>query len=1306
MGERADEQLALGRYLPGHQRPGTDAGQRHLEAVLDAVLTYLPRYVAQTRLADPGGPAVSGSFVTATLLFVDISGFTAMSERLTALGREGAEIITGIVNDYFATMLDIMARYEGDLYKFGGDALLLAFYGQDGAARGCRAALEMQQAMRRFGLVETPRGTFPLRMTAALAAGPLLLASLGEPGRLEFAVVGPTVEQVARAEDLANPGEVIVDEAALQAAGPGAEATLRAPGFYHLTALPAAPALPAGASVPDQPQNPETLLARLDAVSAYLPPEVLNRVVASSGQIMIEGEHRLVTVLFANFYGIDPAVEALGPGRADELTALLNRHFTAMAQVVGRYGGIVNKVDTYAVGYRIMALFGAPVAHEDDPVRAVRAALEMQEAMGAFAELPTTAGTLTLRQRIGINTGYVFAGNLGSPRRQEYSVMGDEVNLASRLMGLAGEGQVLVSQSTASRLGGQLALAPQPPALVKGKEQPVRFYQVRLAAGPAGEPVRDDRGHFVGRQAELGQVQALVDTALEGQGGILDLAGEAGLGKSRLVAEASAYAASRGMRTLTGEAVSYEHNLPYRPWLAVLRALLGLHAELGPQRRREQLLASLAALGLDGWAPIVGSVLGVELPETPLTLSLDPRLRQQRFFDVVLQIVQKQAAARPLLLVLDNLEWADSLSLDMVTYIARNVDVSPLLLVLVHRAEGLDAPPWNSLETVHRLCLAEMDQEPSLALARSILGRDDTGTGAEIAPALAGFIVERAQGNPLFVEEIVRSLYESGGIHRQGAGEGQHVWDLAPGTAHAEVPTTLTGLFMSRLDRLGTTSRRLLQVAAVIGSTFRPTLLARVYPYDDLGGRLEEQMTVLAERDLLLFSPPDAFAFRHSLSQEVAYQSLSFARRRELHVRAGLDLEAQHAGDRAEHYDTLARHFERGQVYDRAFVYLVQAGHKAQAEFANAAALDNYRRALDIAGEQGPAVPDLEFQVLDTLEAVGDIYLLIGRYGEAVERLERAIGRPVGSARRRADLQRKVAKAHELQGDFDRALDYLDRARRLLLDDEADRHSAEMARVHSLSGWVHMRRGETEAAAEDCRQGLAILAGLPPSRELQRDEAELYNTLGGVYVDLQGDSVQASEMYQRSTDLRRQADDLPGLARAYNNLARAAWGQGKMAEVSRWLEESLEISRQIGNYYVQASVLNNLGIVAYNRDQPEQALTYYDQALTLRRRIGDQFGLAQTKSNVGESLLALERWTETRDVLEEAARTFIALDSESELIEVYHLHALADLGGGDLEAALDYVTRTEELAGRYDRPEWRERAAALQADILARRGTP
>jgi class 3 adenylate cyclase/predicted ATPase len=1249
-----------------------------VEAVLRTVSTYLPRCVMGTGEAGPAPPAVVGAFVQATLLFVDIAGFTAMSERLSQLGREGAEVITGVVNDYFAAMLEILSRYGGDLLKFGGDALLACFRGEDSAAYACQAGLEMQQAMDRFAVIETVQGTFSLRMTAGLGTGTLFLASLGSAERLEIAVMGPTLEQMARAEDLAEAGQIILDRATYQAVCAQAVAGECAPGFYHLTALPGLPpckaASEAGSGEPVTQRQPHDLVQALDSCTPYLPPGILEQIVASPGRRMIEGEHRLVTVLFANFYGINQIIAALGPDRADEITAILNQHFTTMQEVIRKYGGIVNKVDSYAVGHRIMALFGAPIAHEDDPARAVRAAWEMQEAMEAFADLVTSAGRFALKQRIGINTGYVFAGNLGSVRRQEYSVMGDEVNLASRLMGVAGEGQIVASGSTARHVESLFELDEQAPVQVKGKSQAVRNFQVGPAiASPRGLGAAP--GQLFGRQKELEKTQALVGQALAGQGGVLDLSGERGVGKTRLIEALCGYARERGAQILSGTAFSYGYSIPYLPWVAVLHSLLGWTADdESPERRRDALVAALDPLGLSEWSPIVGRVLGLEIQENSLTASLTAQMRQQRFFDIVLQLIQGQAARCPLLLALDDMQWADAVSPDLAAYVARNVRGSPLLLIVAHWPNAALPNLGRGCQVLH---LEELDEQAALALARSTL--QGTDRPAELSPALCDLLLERTQGNPLFVQEVARALRESGGIRLEDGEEDRRAWIIADEACCAEVPTTLAGLVMSRIDRLEATNRRLLQVSSVIGVTFRVPTLARIYPYEDLDGTLGKRLAHMSQLDLVFPSLPGGYTFRHTLTQEVAYESLSFARRRELHGRVGQEIEQQHASDLVEQYGVLAHHFERGHVFDKAFHYLTRAGSRAQAEFANQAALDYYGRALQIAaGHEALGLGSA--RVLDTLEAMGDIYLLISLYAEAIDRFEQAISHPLCSPLRQGDLWRKIARAHELQGQYDEALHYLDRGREALAPVAREQRSATLASICALSGWVHMRRGEVKQAIHECEQGVTLVAELARDQAALGIEADLYRTLGTIYADLQGNYAAAAEACQRSTDLLEEAGDLPGLARSYNNLARIAWAQGDLGGAGDYMRRSLDISRKIGDHYLLALGHNNLGVIAYTTGGLDEALDHYRAALLLRQRIGDNHGIAQTCSNIGEALMRLERYKESRRYLEQAADAFAAIQSEGELPEVYCLLAEVELAQENTDGALGYGEQAQRIA--------------------------
>jgi len=439
---------ALRKYLPsslerqcllGDEVRDPHLCTQHLAALLRTVSTYLPRQVVAPLLANLEPGKVEGGFTHGTVMFADISGFTAMSEKLSQLGKEGAEEVTAIVNRFFAALLEVTDHYGGDLLKFGGDALLV-FFGDEGHTfRACLAALQMQDTMSRFSETVTSQGVFQLRMTIGLGTGPLFMANLGSEEGMEFTVMGTGLAQMARAEDQASAGEIFIDPETYRAVADQVITAKTRDGFHQLVRFREdSRAGTAGPDLSGAPENPLATLPppptgddgsvelaeaalswiadtvqRIQALELFLPPGLMDKIKLEPERIAIGGEYRPVTIFFANFYGIEEIIKELGTERSAEITAILNAHFTTMRRIITKYGGVVNKVDSYAVGHRIMVLFGAPRAHIDDPERAVRAAMEMQEAMAAFTELNTSCGPFCLKQRIGVNTGLVFAGNVG-----------------------------------------------------------------------------------------------------------------------------------------------------------------------------------------------------------------------------------------------------------------------------------------------------------------------------------------------------------------------------------------------------------------------------------------------------------------------------------------------------------------------------------------------------------------------------------------------------------------------------------------------------------------------------------------------------------------------------------------------------------------------------------------------------------------------------------------------------------------------------------------------------------------------------
>ena len=584
------------------------AERDRLRAELGAIATYIPSTLVREQLADPQPGRVRGAYWDGSVLFADLSGFTALSGTLSALGKQGAEEVSAIINNLFGALVEEIHRYRGGLLKFGGDAITAFFdsatLGERHAALASRAALAMQERMAEFAALETRAGTFTLRLRIGVHSGKVFAAQVGDIEHIELVVTGRNINRVALAQEIAEPGEVVISKAT-SALLPEAHVEERQSGFVLLSDMPTIDAPPAA----DRWEWAEPrggiheligLAERLDALRPYLPRGLPRRFLEPSelaGAMIDTGEFRPVTVLFANFYPFSVTLDLLGED-CDTAVRVLNAYYRRAQEVVHRYGGIVNKVDMYTFGDKLMALFGAPAANEDDPLRAARAALELRSALAQanhqiFDLLNPQIGRLIqidpqfLKQRVGINTGVVFAGQVGSARRHEYTVMGQHVNLSARLMSAAEEGAVIVSPTTRRVIERHIAMQELAPVKLKGIEEPVPIAQALHPYEIAQDARRSvARPQLVGREQEMQRMIAEARAALGSSGRIIALAGEAGAGKTRLIEDVlqrlvllSADSAS-GIRPFfpySVECQSYEQNTAYAVVRELLRQFFNLH---------------------------------------------------------------------------------------------------------------------------------------------------------------------------------------------------------------------------------------------------------------------------------------------------------------------------------------------------------------------------------------------------------------------------------------------------------------------------------------------------------------------------------------------------------------------------------------------------------------------------------------------------------------------------------------------------------------------------------------------------------
>ena len=720
----------------------------------------------------------------------------------------------------------------------------------------------------------------------------------------------------------------------------------------------------------------------------YTPPHLAEKILRSRSAL--EGERRQVTVLFADMAGFTTLAEKLDP---EEVHQIIDRCFELITAEVHRFEGTINQY----TGDGVMALFGAPVAHEDSPRRAVHAALGMQRALRAYGEELQAQRGLALQMRLGLNTGLVVVGKIGDDLRMDYTAVGDTTNLAARLQQMARPGSVLVSEATHRAVGGffeTLDLGEMP---VKG-HTPVRAFEVLR---PRGRRMRFDvaveRGltPLVGRERELGLLLDRFSEVKAGRGQVVFITGEAGIGKSRLVLECRRALAAAGdtVTWLEGRCISFGESIPFLPIIDQLRENFGIQEFDGEPEIIAKIEHGMRRMGeVEAHIPAMRYLLSVD-PGDPAFAAMEAVARRRKIFDAVRALTLRGARLRPLVLVVEDLHWIDTSSEEFLSSLMDAVAAVPLLLILTYRVEY--TPPFGSRSFYTTLTLHSLSEAETVAMASRVLGT------AQFPQELHTALMEKAEGVPLFIEEVTKTLLDLGVLERENGN-----YRLVKSLAEVSVPDTIQGIIMARLDRLGEDGKRTVQLASVIGRQFLVRLLERIAGLTgQLEGLLQELKTLEIIYELGLLPEP-AYIFKHAVIQDVAYHSLLVQRRKELHRAVGYAIEELYPDRLANHYEELAHHFVQGEAWEKAFDYLVLAGDKAKNAYANQTALDFYARALAVAPRVVPSMPAR--RITEIYQRRGQVYMLLSRYPEAIAKRSACsrtrVRRGIGRARARRSL--------------------------------------------------------------------------------------------------------------------------------------------------------------------------------------------------------------------------------------------------------------------------------------------------------------
>jgi class 3 adenylate cyclase/tetratricopeptide (TPR) repeat protein len=914
--------------------------------------------------------------------------------------------------------------------------------------------------------------------------------------------------------------------------------------------------------------------------ASYTPKHLAEKILKSRSAL--EGERRQVTVLFADVAGFTTLAEKLDP---EEVHRIIERCFELITAEVHRFEGTINQY----TGDGVMALFGAPIAHEDGPRRAVHAALGIQQALRDYSKELQAQGGRGLQMRIGINTGPVVVGKIGDDLRMDYTAVGDTTNLAARMQQTARPGSVVVTEATHKAIGGYFETLDLGERDVKGRARVRAFEILRPRARRSRLEAAVERGltPLVGRARELATLIDRFAEAKAGHGQVVFVAGDAGIGKSRLLLEfrRALTEAGEDVTWLEGQCVSFGQSIPFLPLLDQLRESFRIEEFDGEPEIIAKVEHGMRRMAeLEPHIPYVRSLLSVD-PGDPAIAGMEPLARRRKIFEAMRALGLRGARLRPLVLVFEDLHWVDSSTEEYLASLLDSVAGVRLMLILTHRVGY--TPPFGSRSFYTTLALHTLSEAEALAMAGRVLGVE------ALPDQLKAALMQKAEGVPLFIEEVTKTLLDLGMLRKEA--DGYRVVEQIGGVS---VPDTIQGIIMARLDRLGDEGKRTVQLASVIGRQFLLRLLQRVGGLQDrLEGLLLELKKLELVYELGLLEEP-AYIFKHAVIQDVAYNSLLKERRRELHSAVGYAIEELYADRLAEHSEELAHHFSHGEDWAKAFEYLASSGDRAKAAYANSVALDYYGKALEAAARAVPAVA--RRRLAEVHQRRGQILVSVARFDDAIADAGRTLelARADGDRRLEGEALADLSYAHYMTLSWDHMSEFKRYAEEALeIAREVDDPRV-LARTLSLIGAVDM----TEARLEDADRNLDESQRIAHVGRF-RDIVVANQVLIGIRTNWRGDFATAIALNREAEALAREINDGFNEIFLMSNRCFSHIGLGEYREALDLITATREKAAERESPYIVSRVTNTLGWLCQEFGDFRRALELDRESADLSHRI-------------------------------------------------------------------------------------------------------
>ena len=1143
----------------------------------NGLAAYLPRDRLDAIAAGKEVPSSSYG----TVLFADIAGFTPLTERLQKeLGpRRGAEALTAILDALFEALCAQVDERGGIILGFAGDAMTCWFHedvsrrGDAAAATACDCGRAMFAALEALRFAPLPLADLRKPgLKIALASGSARRFVAGDPAhcRLDL-MAGSPFDRSAEGELLAHSGQFLVDEATyILLEGDRGRLEIEEPLVAETGNRYFAIASKLGSEYQPRPgsrRSPDFVKPDDALLRPWVPPALYLRETEGEGDFA--SEFRPCAVLFARFVGID--------WNGDESEAQLDRYVRLLQSSASEQGGELLQVTIGDKGSYAYLAFGAMAAHDDDARRAARAALAIRQ---ATRDLDFIASL-----QCGLSRGTLYVGTYGSRTRRVFSAIGDDVNLAARLMQLADPGTILASGRILFSLEGEFDFAKRGDVSLKGKSGLIGI--AALVGEKRRNTIRIEEPRYslpmTGRVRELEIAMEELDKSLRGEARVLRLIGEAGIGKSRLLVELLRRARLLGIVGYGGACRSDGSQAPYHPWKSLFEAFFDIDPLMpldGALTLLEQRLERIAP-GRARSLPILADFLRLPTPDNEFTRQLSAAQRQSVLHGLLGDSLAKAAADNPIVIAIEDFHWADRQSEELLSELVARLAKRSVLFVLASRPRDVGGPPsrFESLPNYREIVMSELSREEGRAAAQNAWSR--FRPGAQMPTAVMDAILERAQGNPFFIEELLRWLRDREEKDGPGGAAGS-----------SDLPESLQSLILERIDRLSEREKVTLKVASVIGRVFSAAWLPGYYAPIGAWDRVREDLSRLEYLDLTPLEqaePELTYLFKHLVTREVAYEALPFELRGRLHERLASYLETAYPENPP--LDAIAFHYGMGSDESKQALWFRKAADAAKASYANSAAIAWYDRLVGILHEGRDLAETLLLRA-DVKENIGQTEGAEADYRATLEMCEQ-----LGLAAEAANAERGIGAIIAQRGETDAGLELLDRAAKNL---EALGKNKDSLSARLDAAWILMRNARfdesvsrLESMLSDTRAaGLAVV------------ESKALHYLGTI-AHSRGDLAAARSYLGRSLEIKRELGERLSAANTINNLGVVEMDDGDYGKARSLLEEGLAIKRELGDAWGISSGLTNLGIVEYALGEFEKARKAHEDALAHIKDFGD-----------------------------------------------------------------------------------------------------